>query len=105
MLNTVGTQINLNATVDGTISNWYCYFDRNWCNFAHLSILSFHNNLGAQVIDSGNAADPSILLPVQDSAVANCRRANIKFVWVQLNLDFAMLVTLRPPGNTTLRTK
>ncbi len=41
----------------------------------------------------------------QDGAVASCRRADFKFVRIQLNLDFAMLVTLRPPGNTTLRTE
>jgi hypothetical protein len=77
MLDTLGTQICLNSTVNGTVGNWYCHFDRNWCNFAHLSILLFHYDAGAQVIDSVTAADPSILLPVQDGAVANCRRANI----------------------------
>jgi hypothetical protein len=102
LLDTLDTQINLNATVNGTVGDWYCYFDRNWCNFAHLSILSFHNNVGAQIVDSITTADPSILLPVQDGAMANYRRANIKFVCVQLNLDFAALVTLRPPGNTIL---
>jgi hypothetical protein len=102
MLDTLVTQISLNATVDSTVGNWYCHFDRNRCNFAHLSFLLFHNNAGAQVVESVTAADPSILLPVQDGAMADCRRANIKFVCIQLNLDFATLVTLRPPGNTTL---
>jgi hypothetical protein len=105
MLNTLGTQISLNATVNGTVGNWYRHFDCNWCNFAHLSILLFHNGVGAQVVNLVTAADPSILLPIQDGAVANCHRANFKFVRFQLNLDFAMLVTLRPPGNTTLRTE
>jgi hypothetical protein len=105
MLDTLGTQINLNATVDGTVGDWYRYFNRNWCNFAHLSILSFHNDAGAQIVDSVTTGDASILLPVQDGAVANCRRANIKFARVQLNLDFVTLVTLRPPGNTILRTE
>jgi hypothetical protein len=105
MLDTLGTQISLNATVEGTVGDWYRHFDRNWCNIAHLSILLFYNNARAQVLDSVTAADPSILLPVQDGAVANCHRANINFVCVQLNLDFATLVTLRPPGNTTLRTE
>ena len=107
MLDTLGSQINLlNATVDGTVGDWYRHFDRNWCNFAHLSILSFPNDAGAQVIDSVTAGDASILLPVLvDGPVTNCRRANIKFVRVQLNLDFSMLVSLRPPGNTILRTE
>jgi hypothetical protein len=50
MLDTLRTQISLNATVNGTVGNWYCHFDCNWCNFAHLSILLFHNNAGAQVL-------------------------------------------------------
>jgi hypothetical protein len=85
MLDTLGTQISLNATVDGTVGDWYYHFDHNWCNFAHLSILLFHNNAGAQVVNLVTAADPSVLLPVQDGAMANCHRANIKFVCVQLN--------------------
>lgn len=105
MLDTLGSQINLNATVDGTVGDWYRHFDRNWCNFAHLSILSFHNDAGAPVVDSVTAGDASILLPVLNGPVANCRRANIKFVRVQLNLDFSTLVNLRPPGNTILRTE
>ncbi len=72
MLDTLGTQINLNATVEGTVGDWYRYFNCNWCNFAHLSILSFHNNAGAQIVDSVTAGDASILLPVQNGAVANC---------------------------------
>jgi hypothetical protein len=57
------------------------------------------------IIDSITAGDASILLPVQDGVLANCQRAKIKFARVQLNLNFIMLVTLRPPGNTILQTK
>jgi hypothetical protein len=104
MLDTLGTQLSLSATVDGTLGDWDRHFNRNWCNFAHLSILSFHNDAGAQVINTATAADAAVLLPVQDGAANNCRRVNIKFVCIQLNLDFITLVTLWPPGpgNTIL---
>jgi hypothetical protein len=103
MLDTLGAQLSLSATVDGTLGNWDRHFNRNWCNFAHLSILSYHNDAGAQVIDTVTAADSAVLLPVQDGAADKCRQANIKFARVQLNLNFFALVTFRPPGNTILR--
>jgi hypothetical protein len=50
MLDTLGAQLSLSATVSGTLGNWDCHFNRNWCNFAHLSILLYHNDTGAQVV-------------------------------------------------------
>jgi hypothetical protein len=105
MLDTLGAQLSLSATVDGTLGNWDSRFISNWCNFAHLSILLYHNDAGAQVVDTVTAADSAVLLPVQDGAVDKCRWANIKFARVQLNLDFSALVTLWPPSNTILCAK
>jgi hypothetical protein len=103
MLDTLSAQLSLSATVNGTLGNWDHHFNRNWCNFAHLSILSYHNDAGAQVVDTVTAADSAVLLPVQDGTADKCRRAIIKFARIQLNLDFFTLVTLWPPGNTILR--
>ncbi len=102
MLDTLGTQLSLSATVNGTLGDWDHHFNRNWCNFAHLSILSYHNDTGAQVIDTVTAADSAVLPLVQDGAADKCCRANIKFACVQLNLDFSALVPLQPPSNTIL---
>ncbi len=44
----------------------------------------------------------AVLLPVQDGQVSDCCKKQIQFVRVQLNLDFASLVTLDPPGITAL---
>ena len=63
-------------------------------------LLRLNDRPGAE--RGGGDDDCRDLLPVHDGAMANYRRANIKFVCVQLNLDFAALVTLRPPGNTIL---
>jgi hypothetical protein len=105
MLDTLGAQLSLSATVDGTLGSWDSHFICNWCNFAHLSILSYHNDARAQVVDAVIAADSAVLLTVQDSAADKCRRANIKVACVQLNLDFSALVILWPPSNTILRAK
>jgi hypothetical protein len=53
-----------------------------------------HNDVGAQVVDTVTVADSAVLLPFQDGAAAKCRRANIKFAHVQLNLDFFALFSL-----------
>ena len=60
MLNTLSAQFNLSAIVDGVLSDWTCHFQRAWCNFNNLTILSFHNNAGAQVNDT-TAADSAVL--------------------------------------------
>jgi hypothetical protein len=91
MLDTLSAQLNLSAIVDGVLGDWTRHFQRAWCNFANLTILSFHNDAGAQVNDT-TTADSAVLLPVIDGPVVDCRKRNIRFVRVQLNLDFASLV-------------
>ncbi len=49
------------------------------------------------------AANTVILLPVINGAIANCHRPNVKFVRVQISLDFRALVNIDPPGLTTLQ--
>jgi hypothetical protein len=103
MLDTLGTQLNLSAIVNGVLGNWNRHFHHNWCNFANLTILSFHNDTGAQVNHTTTATNSAILLPVINSAVTAWQKQNILFVCVQMNLDFASLVTLDPPGVTVLQ--
>jgi hypothetical protein len=103
MLDTLGAQLNLSAIVDGVLGDWNRHFRRNWCNFANLTILSFCNNAGAQVNDTTTATNLAVLLPVINGAITACRKQHIRFVRVQMNLDFASLVTLDPRGVTVLR--
>jgi len=53
-------------------------------------------------VNDTTTADLAVLLPVVDVPVTDCRKKNIRFFRVQLNLDFASLVTLDPPGVTVL---
>jgi hypothetical protein len=105
-LDALGTQLNLSATVDGTINDWFRFFYDSWFDFSKLTILSFHNIKGDIVQDTMDAADPAILLPIQNGVLADCRKKEIKFVHVQLMLDFSPLVNITPiAGPTILRAK
>jgi hypothetical protein len=103
MLDTLGAQLNLSIIVDSLLGGWNHHFHRNWCNFANLTILSFHNNAGTQVNNTTTATDSAVLLPVIDGAITACQKQHIRFVHIQMNLDFASHITLDPPGVTVLR--
>ncbi len=69
----LGHQLNLQATVDGVISNWFCFFHNPWYDFSCLEILSFHSVNGDVNKNMTMAADLNILLPVQNGNIADCR--------------------------------
>jgi hypothetical protein len=102
MLDALGQQLNLNASVEGMIKEWLWYFQDSWVDFHHLQLLSFHIDAGKEVNDTYSAADPTILLPLINGALNMCRKA-IKLVRVQLTLDFTPLVNFVLPGPTVLR--
>jgi hypothetical protein len=102
-LDALSQQLNLAATVDGVRDDWLHFFHNSWCDFRRLAILSFHNEAGTQIQDTRTAANAAILLPVVNGNLANCRRPNVKFVRVQITLNFSSLVSFNPPGITTLQ--
>jgi hypothetical protein len=102
MHDVLGAQLNLSAIVDGVLGDWTCHFCCNWCNFANLSILSFHDNAGNEVNSTTTANDSAVLLPVIDGTLAGCRK-QVCFVRVQLDLDFSSLVSQGVQGVTVLR--
>ncbi len=103
MPDALGQQLNLAATVDGVRDDWLRFFQDSWCDFCRLAILSFHNDVGNQIQDTTTAADTAILLPVVNGNLVNCCQPNVKFVRVQITLNFRSLVSVKPPGITTLR--
>ncbi len=60
---------------------------------------SRHNDKGDRINDTTTAGDTSVLLPVQDGAVSDCRSSGVKFVRVQLELDFADLTIVAAAAN------
>ena len=63
----------------------------NWERFANLSILSWHSGNGTLLNNTVTAKDASILLPVQNGAANTCCAPGVKFVRVQLALNYADL--------------
>ena len=102
-LDVLGRQLNSSTTVEGTMQDFRSRFDDSWCTLAELSILSFHNSAGNVINDTTDAANPSILLPIQDGPLNQCRSADVRFVRVTNTLDMNQLITLDPPGTNTLR--
>jgi hypothetical protein len=90
-LDALGNQLNLAVTMDGVIQDWTRHFQDCWYDFRHLKVLRFHDTKGDMMTNTTNSADPTRLLPIQDGKVADCRKQGIKFVCVQLRLDFSSL--------------
>jgi hypothetical protein len=101
-LDALGHQLNLSATVDGVINDWLRYFYDQWCDFTQLQILSFHSTQGDEVNNTTAAGNSSVLLPVQNGRLDDCRK-NVKFVRVQSTVNFINLNVLNDPGPTILR--
>ena len=83
--------LDLMLTAESSLADWERKLRRNWANFANLSILSWHSGNGNLINNTVTAVDASILLPVQDGAAPNCRAPGVKFVRVQLALNYADL--------------
>jgi hypothetical protein len=52
-----------------------------------------------------DAADPAMLLPIINRPLNACRKAKVKFVRVQLSINFGTLVNVNPPGPTSMQSK
>ena len=102
LLDALGTQLNCSVIVDGLMFDWRSCFDNHWGDFAHLAIQLFHNSVGAKINNTTTAADRNILLLVQNGAMANCRKEDVRFVRVICLLDVASLFTITNPGPTML---
>ena len=103
---TLADRLNLMLTAEAGLADWERKLSKNWSNFQYLKILSWHDERGARINNSTTPGDSSILLPVQDGNIADCRSPGVKFVRVQLELDFSNLTiaTARPaPHNVVLR--
>ena len=96
-------RLDLMLTAESSLADWERKLRNNWANFANLTILSWHSGKGTIINNTVTAADASILLPVQNGAANTCRAPGVKFVWVQLALNYADLNRIDPAPNTTLR--
>ena len=103
ILDALGRSLNCSAVAEGLMFDWTNHFDSAWFNFANLSILSFHGSDGRPITNTTVAGDPTILLPVQNGAVAGCRQGDVRFVRVDCSIDFTPLITIPGYGTSVLR--
>ena len=96
-------RLDLMLTAESSLADWERKLRRNWANFANLSILSWHSGNGTLLNNTVTAKDASILLPVQNGAANTCCAPGVKFVRVQLALNYADLNRIDPAPNMTLR--
>ena len=81
VIDAFGAQLNASLTVEGILSDWCRYFQECWMDFAHLTILSFHNSRGNWTDDTTIAGDAQVLLLVQDGALpTTCHKQDKRFV-------------------------
>ena len=87
-LDTLGNQLNAATTVDGSKFDWKRHFEKNWANFANLSILSYHNTAGT-ILNPATVAGSMILKPIEDGLANGARRPeDVAFVRVRCQLDY-----------------
>jgi hypothetical protein len=100
ILEAIGTQLNCNAQVDGSMFDFCSMFNKSWYNFANLAIQSFHNSAGAVIQNTTIAVNPAILLPVTDGPLPACCQQDVRYVRVSCTIDFSRLIAV--PGPTVL---
>jgi hypothetical protein len=88
---TLADRLNLMLMAEAGLTDWERKLSKNWSNFQYLTILSWHDEKGARIAATTTPADSLVLLPVQDGVITDRRSAGVKFVRVQLELDFANL--------------
>ena len=95
--------LDLMLTAEASLSDWERRLARNWYNFAHLTIISWHDGRGRVINNTTVADNPAVLLPIQNGNIADCHAEGVTFVRVSLALDFSDLSIIDPPPTCVLR--
>jgi hypothetical protein len=103
LFNTLGLQLNCMATINGLVYDFTQVYEEGWFDPANLQVLSFHDSAGAIINNTTVAGNPTVLLPVINRLVANCRQQDVRYVRVQLSLNFANLLGPRHVGATVFK--
>jgi hypothetical protein len=99
----LGLQLNCMATIDGLVYNFTQVYKDGWYNPTNLQIVSLHDSTRTRINNTTVAGNPTILLPVINGPLAACRQQDMRFVHVQVSLNFAHLLGTRHVGPTVLK--
>jgi hypothetical protein len=103
LFDALGLQLKCMATINGLVYNFTQVYEEGWFNPANLQVLSFHDSAGAIINNTTIAGNPTVLLPIINGLVANCRQQDVRYVRVQLSLNFDNLLSPRHVGATVLK--
>jgi hypothetical protein len=104
-LDNLGMYLDSATTVTGLKFDLMDHFHEHWLDMGNLNIISFHNSAGDSMNTATVAGNPTVLKAVQDGNIPDCRPADVRFVRLELILDFRDLCTAAAPtDNTVLRT-
>ena len=74
---TLADRLDLMTSAKSNLADWERRLNGHWADFAHLTILSWHNTAGTPINDTTMEDDPSILKPVQNSATEDSKSVPI----------------------------
>jgi hypothetical protein len=103
LFDALGSQLNCMAAINGLVHDFTQVYEEGWFDPANLQVLSFHDSAGTLINNTTVAGNPTVLLPVINGVLANCRQQDVCYVRVQLSLNFATLLVPRHVGTTVLR--
>ena len=92
ILNAMGHQTGQSAVVEGGVAGLLRHFQDHWTNFRNLTIISWHDSAGTIINNTTVVGDPSTLLPVPNGPSAACRQPDVKFVRVQVSVDYTYVM-------------
>jgi hypothetical protein len=101
VINFAASRCNLDAHARVLTSQWTSRFNASWNDPSLLTVLSYHDSLGARIND---AIDPAtgVLRTIDDGPVDSRRPANIRFAQVRLTLDYSDLHHSNTPTSVHL---
>jgi hypothetical protein len=103
LFDALGSQLNCMATIDDLVYDYMQIYEEGWFNPANLQILSFHDSTGTQINNTTIACNPAILLPLVNSPMADCCQKDVRYVCVQLSLNFAGLLGQQQVGASIIK--
>ena len=89
VLNALGKQTGQGTVVNREIAGFLCHFNNHWTDFWNITILRWHNSTSTILTTTATATNASILLPVQDGNLNTCRQQDVRFVQVQVSVDYS----------------
>jgi hypothetical protein len=98
----LGLQLNCMATINGLVYDCTQVYKDSWFDPANLQILSFYDSAGTRINNTTIAGNPTVL-PIINGVLAKCHQQDVRFVRIQVSLDFVNLLGTGHVGATILK--